>query len=124
MHLSFEMVIHTHFGGFSLTDEIVERLRARGCPWIDQIAKASPSGPWYAPAQDGDEFRRDEHLVAVVKELEEELESRVENVKSWRDRAAIEQDLLHGLKVVTVHIDVEILDDDGKESVRVHGSAS
>lgn len=126
MNISFDMVIHAGFGAFSLTDEIVDRLRKRGCAWASDVAKAGATGTWYLPARivDDDEARRDPDLVAVVKELEEELESRVENVESWREREAIEQQMLNGLKVVTVQVSVEILDHDGRESVRVFGIAS
>jgi hypothetical protein len=126
MEVAFDMVIHTQFGGFSLTQEIVERLRKRGCPWVDEIGRASSTGPWYLPYREGDEdeLRRDEHLLAVVRELTEELEARVQDVKSWRERAEVEQELLHGLKVVTVHVGIDIEEDDGKERVRVYGGAS
>lgn len=121
MHMSFDMVIHTDFGAFGLTQEVVRRLHERGVEWTDKLGQASPRGLWY-PQDDGDdELRRDADLVAVVRELEEELKSRVENLQSWRERAEVEHGLLHGLKTVTVDITVEILDDDGSETVRVFG---
>jgi hypothetical protein len=76
------------------------------------------------PARDEEEeLRRDKDLVAVIKELEEEFESRVENIESWRGRAKIQQEMLRGLKVVSVRVGIEILDYDGKEQVRVFGGA-
>lgn len=121
MNITFDMVIHTEFGGFSLTDEIRRRLTERGSEWVDKLGKASAAGQWYST--DDDEFRRDPDLVAVVRELQEELQSRGENLQSWQERAALEQRLLHGLKVVTVEITVEIEDYDGKEQVLVFGYA-
>lgn len=119
--ISFDIVIHTQYGGFSLTKEIVDRLRKRKCPWISELVCASPSGPWYI--QD-EKLRRDEHLIAVVRELQAEMKDRMSHLGTWRERAALEQELLHGLAVVTVQVEVEIEEDDGKERVRVLGWAS
>lgn len=121
LNTTFDMVLHTDFGGFSLTDEIRRRLVVRGSKWIEKLGKASAGGQWYSV--DDDEFRRDADLVAVVRELQAELQSRGEGLQSWRERAKLERELLHGLKVVTVNITVVIEDHDGKESVRVCGGA-
>ena len=121
MQFETEVVIHDAFGGFSLTDEIVERLKERKCAWADKLQRAS-HGEWYL--FEDDEFRRDPDLVAVVKEIREELDRRVEDLHSWRDRAALEQEMLHGLKVVRVAITLEIEDYDGKETVRVRGGVA
>jgi hypothetical protein len=123
VNVEFEMVLHVEHGGFSLTDEIVRRLRERGCPWTEKLGKASPDGQWYVMADD-DEFRRDPDLVAVVKELQGELESRLENLESWRERAALEQEMLHGLKVTRVRVTVEVDDHDGMEFVHVYGGVA
>lgn len=121
MQSKFDMVIHGEYGGFSLTDEIVEMLRARGCEWVEQCVRAGER--WFvsdALERDG-EFRRDPVFVKVVRELQERLDRESDVLVSWREREAMAQRLLHGLRVVTVTVKVHIDDHDGKESVRVVG---
>jgi hypothetical protein len=123
MNIQFDMVIHGEFGGFSLTDEIVDRLKKRSSPVVEKFGRPSPSSPWY-PLADEDEVRRDPDLIAVVRELTEEIDRIVDEDASWRDRSILEQRYLHGLKVVTVFVEIEIEDHDGKETVRVFGGAT
>lgn len=117
------MVIHTEFGGFHLTEEIIRRLTERGCDWVSECVKTSGSYPlWFLPYGDGrDDLRKDENLVAVIQELTEECDSRSEPLKTWRERAELRRDVLANLKVVEVRVVIEIEEHDGKESVRVTG---
>ena len=124
--LNFKLVIHTEFGGFSLTQEMVDRLAERGCKWADKCGKSYGSNPkYYIPYEDDDElkYRSDADLIAVVEELTEEFESKVKELTDWRERRQLERTMLDGLKVVEVNVSVEIEDHDGKETVRVHGGA-
>ena len=117
------MVIHTEFGGFHLTNEILRRLTERGCDWVSECGKAGGNPPrGFLPYREGrDDLRKDEDLVAVVQELTEEYNSKAETLESWRERAELRTVMLGNLKVVEVRIVIEIEDFDGKESVRVTG---
>lgn len=123
MDWTFSMVIHTEFGGFHLTDEIVRRLTERGCDWISECVKSGETAPmWFLPYRNGsDDLRKDEDLVAVVQELSEECDSKAKDLDTWRERAELRRDVLGNLKVVQVHIAIEIEEHDGKETVRVTG---
>lgn len=123
MQWKFDMVIQGEHGGFGLTAEIVDRLRERGCAWVQQCTQATGSGKWYVSAElehDG-VFRRDPIFVEVVRELTAKLDREGGPLLSWRDRKQLELDFVGGLRVVTVTVEVEISDEDGKESVRVIG---
>lgn len=122
MDWKIPVVIHADFGGFALTSRMHELLLERGAPWLERCQRTS-DGRWYLPYEEDDELRRDDHLVAVVRQLEAELDSRSQDLESWQDRRALERELLHGLKVVDVRVVVEIDDHDGKETVRVTGGA-
>jgi len=121
-----KVVIHTEFGGFTLTPEIVKRLKARECEWIDRCG-GPHGGAFYLPyeEEDPDALRRDLDLIEVVEELTKQYEAKIDAEQgtriSWRDRAELRRDLLGGLKVVEVTIEIEIEDYDGKETVRVSG---
>jgi hypothetical protein len=123
MEWTFPMVIHMEFGGFGLTEEIVRRLGERNCAWVGECQHSAGSNPrWYLPYRDGsDELRKDADLVAVVRELTEEYESRSKDLQSWRERTDLRQNMLNNLRVVDVRVVIEINDHDGKETVRVTG---
>lgn len=120
MNMKIDMVIHREFGGFSLTPEMVDRLRERDCSWITQCASTLGTSPrWYVDSDH--EFRRDPLFVEVVRELEARVKHEGEALTSWQERRALEIQLLNGLRVVTVTIEIEVIDHDGMESVRVIG---
>ena len=63
--------------------------------------------------------------MAVVREIQGELDAMWEDERWPTFEVVREQErMLGGLKVVEVHVAFEILDDDGRERVRVSGSAS
>lgn len=115
------MVIHVDHGGFSLTATVHERLETAGVSWLSRCDRASDDR-WYLPFDD-EGLRRDPDLVDVVRQLEVELEAATAELEDWSDRQVLERQLLHGLRVVNVRIVVEVLDDDGKETVRVTGGS-
>lgn len=124
MRLTIPLVIHDEFGGFSLTPEIIHRLKGRGCPWVDRCGHDSQKKRYYLPYEEDldDTLRKDPDLVAVVREITEELDERVseeESAMPWREQVALRQELLGSLKVVEAHVNLEIEDYDGKERVRV-----
>lgn len=123
MEWKFPMVLHTEFGGFHLTQEMVNRLLERKCEWASQCQKSTGSNPmWFVPYGDGsDDLRKDEDLVAVVRELTEEFEAKAKTLDTWRERADLRRDMLTNLRVVDVRVVIEIDDNDGKETVRVTG---
>ena len=124
MDLKFKMVINGTFGGFSLTDEVVERLRKKGCTWTDKLGKASARGHWYPNSdfeKDEVKYRRDPIFVEVVEEIHAGLESRLEGLESWQEREELTHQMIRGLKVVQVSVVVEIEDYAGKETVQVRG---
>lgn len=116
------MVINTGYGGFSLTNKIVERLEERGCLWTARLGRAPEEDRWYPPAHD-ELLRQDPDLVAVVRALEEELQSRSAETE-WEETKRLEHELTGGLRVIDVHVEIEVVEDDaGRESVRVYGGA-
>jgi hypothetical protein len=121
-----KLVIHDEWGGFGLTERMVEMLKARGCEWADKCGKSGGSNPrWYLPYEhdNRDHLRKDPDLVAIVEELTVEYDKRLkdEGIRSWKERSALRRELLNDLKVVEVSISIEIDDHDGRESVRVCG---
>lgn len=130
MRWTVPVVIHDEFGGFSLTPEMVRRLKERGCKWADQCGTNHRKDQYWLPYQHeiGDEaesLRKDPDLVAVVQELTEEYEKIVDSdaVTSWRERTDLRSTMLANLKIVEVVVEIEITDFDGRESVRVTGGA-
>jgi hypothetical protein len=126
MQMKIDMVIHGDYGGFSLTDEIVERLREQGCTWVDQCMRTDGSDPrWYPEAQleRDNSFRQDPIFVGVIRELQGLLDRDGVEMASWKDRRTLERRVLNGLRVVGITVEIEIEDDDGKESVHVFGGA-
>jgi len=117
METKVSLVIHAEHGGFSLTEEIVERLRSRGVSWLDRLGDAG--GRWYLPA-DGDDLRGDPDLVDIVREISAEVRSASVDL-DWRARETLERRLLHGLRVADVTVLIVVEDDDGLERVRVTG---
>jgi len=117
------LVINDAFGGFSLTAEMVRRLKERGCGWADDCYQTSDPNVYYPPYRDNlkDTLRNDEDLVAVVRELTVEYDKKAEDIESWQERRVLAQELLADLKVVEVRVLIQIDDYDGKESVSVSG---
>lgn len=120
MEIKVEMVIHDAFGGFGLTRLIHERLEERGVTWLSSCASTSDDR-WYLPYDKEDELRRDPDLVAVVRQMEIELEEMSSGIDDWQERRDLELRMLHGLKSVTVHVTIDVEDHDGRETVRVYG---
>jgi hypothetical protein len=116
------LVLHDEFGGFSLTARIHDLLEARGTSWLARCARTS-DGRWFLPSGE-DELRCDQDLIDVVLELQQELERLTEDVEDWSERRRIEQQLLHGLRVVQATVVIEIDDLDGRERVIVTGWGS
>jgi hypothetical protein len=114
------MVLHADHGAFALTALMHERLAEREVPWLGRCQRASDDR-WYMPAEEV-ELRRDPDLVDVVRQLEVELAAATSSLEEWGERRDLEHRLLHGLRVVSVRVVIEINDDDdGKETVRVTG---
>lgn len=122
MSMSFQMVIHVDFGGFSLTRSVYERLKQRGVEWLPRCAKNS-MGCWYLPYEDGEELRRDPDLIEVVRQLEAEVEEFGAKLETWEERRDLERRLLGGIRNITVHVNIEIEEHAGRETVRVTGGA-
>jgi hypothetical protein len=126
MNWKVKVVIHDEYGGFSLTEEMVNRLKKRGCKWADKCGKAHGSNPhYYLPYDDDDRgvYRKDPDLVAVVEELLAEYEAKTNSDESlpWREQVQLSRSMTANLKVVEVTVSIEINDHDGRESVKVHG---
>lgn len=118
MEFKIPMVIHDKHGGFSLTNRIHGELEKRKVPWLSRLGKSGSC--WYLPYEDGEDLRRDETFVDIVRHLFRELEAK-ENELDWREWKALEQETLDGLRVVDVRVVIEVHDHDGKETVRVTG---
>lgn len=133
MQWKVPVVIHTEFGGFSLTPEMVRRLKKRGVKWADKCGHDDRKTQYWLPYQheivdEAENLRMDKDLVEVVRELTEEYEKIVdkddaEDIMSWRERTDLRNTMLANLRVVEVTIAIEISDFDGKESVQVTGGA-
>lgn len=125
MEFVVPVVLHTEFGGFHLTGEMIERLTKRKCEWVSKCRKTEGSNPrWYMPFDDGsNELRRDPDLVAVVQELADEYEKACEGIEVWQERTKLRQTMLANLEVVHVRVVIEIDDHDGRETVHVTGGA-
>jgi hypothetical protein len=124
------LVIHVEPGGFHLTEEVVGRLRARKVAWIDKLGHAQQldaSGclehRWYLP-HNGDNLRMDPDLVAVVREIEAEIQERYGLDPDWRHQVEAQHRELGGLKVALVTVVLEIEDHDGVEQVCAKGVSS
>lgn len=117
MEMKVQLVLHRTHGGFSLTREIVDRLRERRVPWIGRLGDGGDR--WYLPS-DGEDLRRDQDLVDVVREIEFEM-SEASKRLDWRARELLERQLLDGLRAVTVTVAIDVEDYDGLETVRVRG---
>ena len=120
MEFKIPIVIHVDYGGFTLTGRVHELLAERKVPWLKRCAKTA-DGRWFLPHKEDDELRRDPDLVEVVRELEGEFVAAITDINDWTARNRLEQQLLHGLKVVNVTVSIEIEEHDGKETVRVTG---
>jgi len=127
MDWKVKVVIHTEFGGFALTGEMIEMLKARGCTWADRCGGPF-GGQYYLPSEeavDAQSFRNDPDLVAVVEELTQRYEKKIDSKKGesipWRERVELRGDMLANLKVVEVTVSIEISDHDGRETISVHG---
>lgn len=118
MNKEFEIVIHTEFGGFTLSNLIVERLRAANCPWIDKMNQYGDR--WYSENQDSIEFRCDPFLISAVKEVTLEYDAKSKGLDYSVSRD-LRKKMLAGLKVQEGNFSIEIQDYDGKESVTVNG---
>mgnify|MGYP001032565031 CR=1 FL=1 len=120
--MQIKVVIHTTYGGFHLTDKMVELLKARESVLVANLPRTTRTneGAWYHPDQDKESFRMHPDLIEVVEHLEAELDRFSEDTP-WEERAELECKLLHGLKVSTVELDVDILEHDGNEHVEVRG---
>jgi hypothetical protein len=118
--LELPLVIHADYGGFSLTNAIVEKLRERNWAHMNSIERTS-SDSWYVMHEREGELRRDPELIDVVRKFETELKELQTARVGWREFKEAEMTLLHGLKVVNVTIEVDVEDCDGKETVHVCG---
>lgn len=118
MNREFEIVIHTEFGGFTLSNLIMDKLRAADCPWIDKMNQYG--GQWYSENQDSIEFRCDPYLISSVKEVTLEYNEKSKGLDYSASRE-LRKKMLNGLKVQEGSFSIEIEDYDGKESVRVGG---
>jgi hypothetical protein len=119
--IKFELVLHTDYGGFSLTDKIVERLLEMDSELTEDLPSYEGVEMWYHPRANDLEFRRHPDLIKVVKEFQTELVEFEKTDATWEEVAAKQLELLHGLKVVEATIRVDIDEDDGKESLHVYG---
>lgn len=131
MEWTVPIVIHDEFGGFSLTPEMVQRLKKRGCKWADKCGTNHRKDQYWLPSDydignEADNLRMDQDLVEVVRELTEEYKKIVDKkdeILSWREKADLQREMLANLKVIDVRIVIEIDDFDGKETVSVAGGA-
>lgn len=125
MEWTVPVVLHTEFGGFHLTTEMVDRLKKRKCAWVSKCHSTDGRHPyWYLPYDDdSNELRRDPDLVAVVEELTAEYDAACENIEGWKERTELRQSMLANLQVVQIRIVIEIEDHDGRETVHVTGGA-
>jgi hypothetical protein len=129
MEWKIPVVINDDYGGFSLTQEIVNRLKKRDCTWVDKCGYVPSSRHYYLPYRhefdgDPDELRKDPDLVAVVREVSAEYDAIVDAddcVLSWREQVELRRKMIGCLHVADVRIRIEIESHDGKESVRVTG---
>jgi hypothetical protein len=118
--LKIPIVLNTERAGFGLTDAIVAELRRRNCTWVSKFKRGDLMKLWFAPRSAQDEARRDPVLVDIVRAFEREWEELPLDMP-WRDRTALEERLLHGLRVVEVTVELDIDEYNGRESVRVRG---
>ena len=126
MNWKVKVVIHDEYGGFSLTEEMVKRLKKRDCKWADRCGKTHGSNPhYYLPYDDDDRegYRKDPDLVAVVEELLAEYETKIDSDESlaWREQTSLLRTMTANLKVVEVTVNIEVNEHDGRESISVHG---
>jgi len=124
MNWKVKVIIHDEYGGFSLTKEMVERLKKRGCKWVDRCGQTGPGNSnYYLPYDDREWLRNDPDLVAVVEELLAEYEVKIDSDESlaWREQSSLLRTMTANLRVVEVTVNIEVNDHDGRESIRVHG---
>jgi len=119
-----KIVIHQPYGGFSLTDAIVEKLREMGSHLAQELTpECRFEGLGWLHGREGEPgyektFRAHPDLVKVVEELTEE----VKKAPSWEERLKQERELLNGLVVATLDISIEIEECEGSEIVRLRGT--
>lgn len=131
MEWKIKVVLRDEYGGFSLTGDMYDMLKKRGCKWVERCGEAlGREKKYYLPSSsttssEDHSLRKDPDLVAVVEELTKKYDTMVEgdDAISWQDRSRLRRTMLGDLKVQEVTISVEIKDHDGKESVRVCGGA-
>jgi len=119
-----KIVIHEPYGGFSLTDVIVNKLREMKSELAPGFTpEYRMSYGWLHPQEyesDGIALRTHRDLVKVVEDLTTELEG----IDGSGKRREKEKEMLNGLAVKTISFDIEIEDHDGAETVRVYGCCS
>lgn len=123
LYVTVPLVIYRQHGGFHLTDEIVERLRAVGWAHVSDVERSGDR--WYVRHDRLDELRRDPTLIETVAQIQREIQSfrEAQPRPSWQEVSELETRRLDGLGVVDLQIQIEIDEYDGRESVRAFGSA-
>lgn len=119
-----KIVIHEPYGGFSLTDVIVDKLRGMKSELAAGFtSEYKMSHGWLHPQEyesDGIGLRTHRDLVKVV----EDLTAEVEVIDDFKKRRQKEKEMLNGLAVKTISLSIEIECCDGAETVKVYGCCS